>query len=312
MSSQRSPLLLAVTRPATGRRKRERRSCDPYQGERPRARTAGRAAPRARRCAAPRPRVHRHTRRLRAWYLRCMHGAGGRAARAFLPHVRCPSRWQVGGDGGGARHARGARPAAAGIHRSPRPAVRVLHAGFPDAHYRVPAGDAVADGRGDPRSCRVEPVPVHRVPGHPPRGAGGRGRRCRKLMSYVGSRVRRLEDPRLLTGTGRFADDQDRPGQLWMRVVRSQVAHATLGAVDTSGALALDGIRAVLTAADVILPPIPVRVSPDPSDLLAYLQPVLAQGRVRYVREPVAVVVADHPAPTQEGAHPAALDYPAL
>ena len=131
-------------------------------------------------------------------------------------------------------------------------------------------------------------------------------------MSYVGSRVGRLEDPRLLTGAGRFADDQDRPGQLWMRVVRSQVAHAMLGAVDTSGALALDGIRAVLTAADVILPPIPVRVSPDPSDLLAYLQPVLPQGRVRYVGEPVAVVVADDPYQAEDGADLVAIDYAEL
>ncbi|HEX9554716.1 MAG TPA: xanthine dehydrogenase family protein molybdopterin-binding subunit [Streptosporangiaceae bacterium] len=131
-------------------------------------------------------------------------------------------------------------------------------------------------------------------------------------MSYVGSRVGRLEDPRLLTGAGRFADDEDRPGQLWMRVVRSQVAHAMLGAVDTSGALALDGIRAVLTAADVSLPPIPVRVSPDPSDLLAYLQPVLAQGRVRYVGEPVAVVVADDPYQAEDGADLVAIDYAEL
>src|SRR5258707_10371708 len=97
-----------------------------------------------------------------------------------------------------------------------------------------------------------------------------------------------------------------------MRVVRSQVAHAMLGAVDTSGALALDGIRAVLTAADVSLPPIPVRVSPDPSDLLAYLQPVLAQGRVRYVGEPVAVVVGDHPCQAEGGGGLLAIHYAAL
>src|SRR5260221_4905435 len=131
-------------------------------------------------------------------------------------------------------------------------------------------------------------------------------------MSSVGSRVGGLEDPRLLTGAGRFADDQDRSGQLWMRVVRMQVAHAMLGAVDTSGALALDGGRAVLTAADVSLPPIPVRVSPDPGDLLAYLQPVLAQGRVRYVGEPVAVVVADDPYQAEDGADLVAIDYAEL
>jgi carbon-monoxide dehydrogenase large subunit/6-hydroxypseudooxynicotine dehydrogenase subunit gamma len=131
-------------------------------------------------------------------------------------------------------------------------------------------------------------------------------------MGYVGSRIRRLEDPRLLVGGGRFADDETRRGQLWMRVVRSPVAHAELGAVDTGDALALAGVRAVLAGADVSLPPIPVRVSPDPGDLQAYLQPVLAQGRVRYVGEPVAVVLADDPYLAEDGADLVAIDYTEL
>src|SRR5215472_13367658 len=128
-------------------------------------------------------------------------------------------------------------------------------------------------------------------------------------MGYVGSRLRRREDPRLLAGAGSFADDEDRPGQLWMRVVRSPVALAALGAVDTSGALALDGVRAVLTGADISLAPIPVRVSPDPGQLLPYLQPVLARDRVRYVGEPVAVVVADDPYLAEDGADLVAAEY---
>jgi CO/xanthine dehydrogenase Mo-binding subunit len=128
-------------------------------------------------------------------------------------------------------------------------------------------------------------------------------------MGYVGRRVRRLEDPRLLVGTGSFADDEDRPGQLWMRVVRSPVAHAELTAVDTADALALDGVRAVLTGADLSLPPIPVRVSPDPGALLPYLQPVLAAGRVRYVGEPVAAVVADDPYLAEDGADLVGIDF---
>jgi carbon-monoxide dehydrogenase large subunit/6-hydroxypseudooxynicotine dehydrogenase subunit gamma len=131
-------------------------------------------------------------------------------------------------------------------------------------------------------------------------------------MGYVGSRIRRLEDRRLLVGSGRFADDEVRPGQLWMRVVRSPVAHAELGAVDARDALALAGVRAVLTGADVSLPPIPVRVSPDPGHLQAYLQPVLAQGRVRYVGEPVAVVLADDPYLAEDGADLVAVDYTEL
>jgi carbon-monoxide dehydrogenase large subunit/6-hydroxypseudooxynicotine dehydrogenase subunit gamma len=128
-------------------------------------------------------------------------------------------------------------------------------------------------------------------------------------MGYVGSRMRRLEDPRLLAGVGHFADDEERPGQLWMRVVRSPVAHAVLGAVDVGDALKLSGVRTVLTGADISVPPIPVRVSPDPCDLSAYLQPVLARGHVRYVGEPVAVVVADDPYLAEDGADLVAVDY---
>ena len=128
-------------------------------------------------------------------------------------------------------------------------------------------------------------------------------------MGYVGSRVRRLEDPRLLAGAGSFADDESRPGQLWLRVVRSPVAHAVLNGIDASQALALAGVRAVLTGADLSLPPIPVRVSPDPGRLLPYLQPVLAADRVRYVGEPVAAVVADDPYLAEDGADLVAIDY---
>jgi aerobic carbon-monoxide dehydrogenase large subunit len=128
-------------------------------------------------------------------------------------------------------------------------------------------------------------------------------------MGYIGSRVPRLEDPRLLAGTGSFADDEDRPGQLWLRMVRSPVAHAELTAVDTAEAAALPGVRAVLTGADLSLPPIPVRVSPDPGALLPYLQPVLATGRVRYVGEPVAAVVADDPYLAEDGADLVAIDF---
>jgi len=131
-------------------------------------------------------------------------------------------------------------------------------------------------------------------------------------MGYVGSRRRRLEDPRLLAGAGHFADDEERPGQLWMRVVRSPVAHAVLGAVGAGGALRLPGVRAVLTGADISVPPIPVRLSPDPGALRAYLQPVLARGHVRYVGEPVAVVVADDPYLAEDGADLVEADYDEL
>ena len=114
-------------------------------------------------------------------------------------------------------------------------------------------------------------------------------------MSYVGRPVRRIEDRPLLTGAGRFAADISFPRQLHMRVVRSPVARGRLLGVEVDEALALAGVAAVWTGADVAhVPPIDfrqVRVS----GLEPYRQPILAQDAVRYVGEPVAVVFADDP-----------------
>jgi len=122
-------------------------------------------------------------------------------------------------------------------------------------------------------------------------------------MTAVGRSVRRVEDARLLRGAGRFVDDVDRPGQVWMRVVRATSAHARLVVVDTAAARAAPGVHAVLTAVDLDpLPRIPVRLGPFDEPLDAFLQPVLADGAVRYVGEPVAVVVADDPYAAEDAA----------
>jgi carbon-monoxide dehydrogenase large subunit/6-hydroxypseudooxynicotine dehydrogenase subunit gamma len=122
-------------------------------------------------------------------------------------------------------------------------------------------------------------------------------------MTAVGRSVRRVEDRRLLRGAGRFVDDVDRPGQLHMRVVRATSAHARLLGVDTAAAREAPGIHAVLTAADLDpLPRIPVRLGPFDEPLDAFLQPVLADGAVRYVGEPVAVVVAEDPYAAEDAA----------
>ncbi|ONI72918.1 xanthine dehydrogenase [Actinosynnema sp. ALI-1.44] len=112
-------------------------------------------------------------------------------------------------------------------------------------------------------------------------------------MTAIGERLPRKEDSRLLRGLGRFCDDQDRAGQVWMRVVRSPIAHGRLVSVRKPGNAASGS---VVTAED--LPPgvrIPVRLNVQGIDLTDHLQPVLAAGEVRYVGEPVAVVIADDP-----------------
>lgn len=109
----------------------------------------------------------------------------------------------------------------------------------------------------------------------------------------IGQRVPRLEDGPLLAGKGRFVADVSFPGQLYMRVVRSDTAHGELRGVDASMALELDGVVAVWTADDVRdIPPIDFRATKY-SGLEPYRQPVIATDRVRYVGEPVAVVFAE-------------------
>jgi len=115
-------------------------------------------------------------------------------------------------------------------------------------------------------------------------------------VSVIGTRLPRREDPRLLRGRGRFGDDISAPGQLWARVVRSPSAHGQVRELDITQAAQAPGIAAVITAGD--LPgglAIPVRLAIPGTDLSRYLQPILAAGTVRYVGEPLAVVVGDDP-----------------
>ena len=110
--------------------------------------------------------------------------------------------------------------------------------------------------------------------------------------NYVGRPVPRVEDRPLLLGRGAFVDDIDRPGQLYARVVRSHIARGRIRSVDVERARRRADVVAVVTASD--LPDtlrIPIRLVPSPTAQLA-LQPPLAAEFVRYVGEPLAVVVA--------------------
>jgi CO/xanthine dehydrogenase Mo-binding subunit len=129
---------------------------------------------------------------------------------------------------------------------------------------------------------------------------------------YVGRSVARLEDRPLLKGEGRFAADISFPGQWHLRIVRSAVAHGKIKAIDTAAALALPGVHAVWTHADVAhLPPIPFRLT-GLTSLEPYQQPALAKGTVRYVGEPVAVVFAADPYVAEDAADLVALDIAPL
>lgn len=111
----------------------------------------------------------------------------------------------------------------------------------------------------------------------------------------IGERVLRLEDGPLLAGEGTFAADWEFPDTIHMRVVRSSVAHGDVRSIETSAAAGMPGVYSVWTAEDVTdIPPIEFRATKY-TGLDPYKQPVLANGRVRYVGEPLAVVFADDP-----------------
>jgi CO/xanthine dehydrogenase Mo-binding subunit len=108
----------------------------------------------------------------------------------------------------------------------------------------------------------------------------------------IGVSVKRKEDPRLLTGRGKYAADVRLPGLLRAAVLRSPHPHARLAALRADAARALPGVAAVITADDLgPVGRIPVRLGQRPGPT-ACLQPPLATGTVRYVGEPVAFVVA--------------------
>lgn len=109
----------------------------------------------------------------------------------------------------------------------------------------------------------------------------------------IGESVLRLEDGPLLRGRARFVADVSFPNEVHLRVVRSEIACGEIVEIDVSEALQADGVVGVWTGEDLAyVPPIDFRqIGYD--ELLPYRQPVLAQGTVRYVGEPVAVVVAE-------------------
>jgi CO/xanthine dehydrogenase Mo-binding subunit len=108
-------------------------------------------------------------------------------------------------------------------------------------------------------------------------------------LKWIGKSLQRVEDPRLLTGQGRYIDDVDRPNMLHAAVLRSPHAHARIIAIDVSAAAALPGVVAVLTGEDIARTtgPLPCFANPPVE------QRCVALGRVRHVGEAVAVAVAE-------------------
>src|SRR5215211_2183155 len=129
---------------------------------------------------------------------------------------------------------------------------------------------------------------------------------------YAGARVSRVEDARLLTGHGTFVDDVVRPGMLHAHFVRSPLARARITGIDVSSALALDGVRAVFTAEDLNPGVREAWYSLAGPKVPDTPRPALAEGEVRFVGDPVALIVAVDRYVAEDAAGLVEVDYEPL
>ena len=140
----------------------------------------------------------------------------------------------------------------------------------------------------------------------------------------IGQAVRRREDWRLLRGEGRFADDLSLPGQAYAACLRAPHAHAAIGAIDKTAALAIPGVLAVFTGADLRaggVGPIPHNPSlPGPPDAspTPFFPPIvtpheaLPADRARFVGEAIAIVVGETRAAAKDGMEALVVAYETL
>src|ERR687898_586078 len=134
----------------------------------------------------------------------------------------------------------------------------------------------------------------------------------------IGAPVRRKEDQRFVTGQGRYVDDFNRPGQAHAYFLRSPHAHAAIRSIDTGPAMIMPGVIAVFTGDDLAADKIGGLIcgwmihSKDGSPMKAGPHPALAQGKVRYVGDHVAVVIAETLAQAKDAAEAIVVDYDVL
>src|SRR5688500_6186579 len=141
------------------------------------------------------------------------------------------------------------------------------------------------------------------VPSDAPSTEAGTGRALRE----VGRSILRLESNAKVDGTVEYIHNLHLPGMLYGRIHRSSIPHGRIVKVDASAALAVEGVHAVFTAEDV------AGIVPNPYYGPAFHdQPILALGKVRYVGEPVAIVLAADPHAAEEAADLVAVEYEPL
>lgn len=135
------------------------------------------------------------------------------------------------------------------------------------------------------------------------------------MTTGIGAPVRRKEDFRFITGKGQYTDDINRVGQAYAYFLRSPHAHATINSIDKSAAAEMPGVVAIFTGEDLAADKIGGLIcgwmihSKDGSPMKAGAHPALAQGKVRYVGDHVAVVIADTLAEAKDAAEAITVDY---
>jgi carbon-monoxide dehydrogenase large subunit len=129
---------------------------------------------------------------------------------------------------------------------------------------------------------------------------------------YAGTRVPRVEDTRLLTGKGTFVDDVQRPGMLHACFVRSPFARATINGIDTAAALALPGVYAVFIAEDINACVKEAWHAVAGKDIPDTPRPPLAEGEVKFVGDPVALVIAESRYVAEDAVDLVEVDYEPL
>ena len=138
------------------------------------------------------------------------------------------------------------------------------------------------------------------------------------MTTGIGAPVRRKEDFRFITGKGQYTDDVNRHGQAHAYFLRSPHAHATINGIDKSAAEAMPGVVAIFTGEDLAADKVGGLIcgwmihSKDGSPMKAGPHPALAQGKVRYVGDHVAVVIAETLAQARDAAEAIDVDYSVL
>ncbi len=134
----------------------------------------------------------------------------------------------------------------------------------------------------------------------------------------IGKPVRRSEDPKLVSGHGKYTDDVSLPGQAYGAVVRSVFAHGTINGIDASAALEMPGVLAVYTGADLEAAgygglPCNVQINDRHGEpMVKPFRPVLATRKVAFVGDPVAFVVAETPWAARDAAEAVEVDIDPL